>query len=326
MTDDITPRANPVPDFIPVPRRSKRHDGWTTARQRAFIAALADTGSVTAAAAAVGKSPEGAYALRRAPGAMSFEKAWEAALGDGVRRLAAIAYSRAVDGVPIPLMHGGKQVGERRTFSDRLLTFLLRHHDLEKYGALPGLRPGTKGQSRLAQDSGGLSDEQRADELAEARQRIAGRVRAARDNFLRSIARDPKRRAAWDRLCPKADWKAARAAPGDPAYDRPLLGAAIDAEPPRMVAPHNIIPLANGWLPEIADPAVEIDADPLIAALKSAAASHPDFDADEEAAEPIDWAEAAATIRAAWAHNAAQDAAGAAQPAPSGGHAGEQQS
>ena len=40
----------PLPDFTPVPRKY-RHDGWTTERQRAFIAALADTGSVSRAAA-----------------------------------------------------------------------------------------------------------------------------------------------------------------------------------------------------------------------------------------------------------------------------------
>jgi hypothetical protein len=39
-----------LPDFAPVPRQGNRHDGWTPARQRAFIEALADTGCVTRAA------------------------------------------------------------------------------------------------------------------------------------------------------------------------------------------------------------------------------------------------------------------------------------
>jgi hypothetical protein len=38
-----------LPDFAPVPRKY-RHDGWTPERQKAFIEALADTGSVTRAA------------------------------------------------------------------------------------------------------------------------------------------------------------------------------------------------------------------------------------------------------------------------------------
>ena len=70
----------PVPAFTPVPRRCRRHDGWTAERQRAFIDALADTGSVRSAATAVNMAPEGAYALRRAPGAASFREAWAAAL------------------------------------------------------------------------------------------------------------------------------------------------------------------------------------------------------------------------------------------------------
>ena len=39
-----------LPAFEPVPRKTRRHDGWTPERQKAFIAALADTGSVKRAA------------------------------------------------------------------------------------------------------------------------------------------------------------------------------------------------------------------------------------------------------------------------------------
>ena len=71
-----------LPAFEPVPRKY-RHDGWTPERQRAFIGALADTGSVSRAARYVNMSPEGAYYLRRRPGAESFPRAWEAALDLG---------------------------------------------------------------------------------------------------------------------------------------------------------------------------------------------------------------------------------------------------
>ena len=57
----------PLPAFAPVPRKCARHDGWTPARQRAFIEALADTGSVSRAAAQVNMSTEGAYYLRASP-------------------------------------------------------------------------------------------------------------------------------------------------------------------------------------------------------------------------------------------------------------------
>jgi hypothetical protein len=50
-----------LPPFTPVPRQCARHDGWTPQRQRAFIEALADTGSVAAACKAVSMSTNGAY-------------------------------------------------------------------------------------------------------------------------------------------------------------------------------------------------------------------------------------------------------------------------
>ena len=68
----------PLPEFTPVPRKY-RHDGWTPERQKAFIEALADTGSVRRRPLAqVNMSNVNAYALRRSPGAEGFRKAWEA--------------------------------------------------------------------------------------------------------------------------------------------------------------------------------------------------------------------------------------------------------
>ena len=87
---NLTPTRLPVPDFTPVPRRY-RYDGWTPERQRAFIAALAETGSVKAACRRINMSPEGAYYLRRQNAADSFRAAWDAALSHGVQNLADIA-------------------------------------------------------------------------------------------------------------------------------------------------------------------------------------------------------------------------------------------
>lgn len=66
-----------IPDFAPVPRKIRRAHGWTPTRQRDFIEALADSGSVTEAARRVNMTPEAAYYLRRAEGAESFRAAWE---------------------------------------------------------------------------------------------------------------------------------------------------------------------------------------------------------------------------------------------------------
>jgi hypothetical protein len=123
----------PLPDFAPVPRKH-RHDGWTPERQRAFIEALADTGSVSRAAAQVNMSPEGAYYLRRQPGAEGFRRAWEAALDFGVARMKDIAFERAIEGYLVPCFVGGKLIGWRRKYNDRLLMFCLRHYGEDSNG------------------------------------------------------------------------------------------------------------------------------------------------------------------------------------------------
>lgn len=123
----------PLPDFTPVPRKY-RHDGWTPERQKAFIAALADTGSVSRAAAMVNMAQTNCYTLRRAPGAESFRRAWEAALDFGVARLKDIAFERAIDGYLVPVFVAGKLMGFRRKHNDALLMFCLRHYGQDAGG------------------------------------------------------------------------------------------------------------------------------------------------------------------------------------------------
>jgi hypothetical protein len=115
-------------EFAAVPRLKPRHDGWTPERQRAFIAALADTGSVTRAAGMVNMAQANCYTLRRAAGAESFAAAWDAALDFGVARLKDVAFERAIDGQLVPRFAGGKLVGFQRKRNDALLMFLLRHY------------------------------------------------------------------------------------------------------------------------------------------------------------------------------------------------------
>lgn len=124
-----------LPAFAPVPRLCERHDGWTPERQRRFIEALADLGSVKAAAHAVNMAPEGAYLLRRHPAAGEFRKAWEAALKLGVQRLEDVAMERALYGIEVPVYHFGAVVGTRRVYNDRLLMFLLRNRAPRRFTA-----------------------------------------------------------------------------------------------------------------------------------------------------------------------------------------------
>jgi hypothetical protein len=115
----------PPPDFTPVPVRARR-DGWTPERQRRFIAALAQTRSVTRAAGAVGMTREGAYQLRGRAGAAGFAAAWDAVLATP-RPSGASLYDRAMTVVVEPYFIGGLQRGERRRYDNAALAKMLRN-------------------------------------------------------------------------------------------------------------------------------------------------------------------------------------------------------
>lgn len=154
MSEDVFPEPDPgrgelLPSdssdrlpvaFVPVPVQP-RQNGWTVKRQVAFIEALAVQGSVTRAAARVGMSVESAYRLRRRPEAKSFADAWTAAQAHATQKLVDLAFERAIDGVSVPVYHGGEVVGERQHYSDQLLMFLLRYHDPSRYGVFAKLMP-----------------------------------------------------------------------------------------------------------------------------------------------------------------------------------------
>ncbi len=158
--------------FRPVPRKCKRYDGWTAERQREFIAALADTGSVKHAAARVGMAPEGAYMLRRAAGAEEFCKAWDKALDHGIRQLEDIALERAIHGVEVPVYSYGKLVGTRTVHNDRLLMFMLRNRATLRFPV--GASDATVMRSERQQHS------EKAMDRAE--------YKARRDEFMRVVA------------------------------------------------------------------------------------------------------------------------------------------
>jgi len=104
---------DPFP-FEPVPSATNRQDGWTPDRQRAFIAAFALIGMVSAAARAVGMSRKSAYALlERAGPRSSFARAWQAARSEGRARAEGTAIERAINGVEIPYFYRGEQRGVR---------------------------------------------------------------------------------------------------------------------------------------------------------------------------------------------------------------------
>ncbi|WP_447760961.1 hypothetical protein [Sphingopyxis panaciterrae] len=113
-------------DWVPVLKK-RRKDGWSPDKQRAFIEALADSGSVVTAAQCVGMSESSAYRLRRSPGAAAFDRAWSAAIDAASKKLLDAAFERALVGTDEPVFdRDGHRVGRRFRQSDRLLMFLLR--------------------------------------------------------------------------------------------------------------------------------------------------------------------------------------------------------
>jgi len=102
-----------------------RHDGWTPEKQREFVEALADTGVVRAAAARVGMTEQSVNRLRRRANARGFDRACEAALRLGGRRLVSIAYERAIEGSIKRHYFHGELKAEERVHDNRLLIALI---------------------------------------------------------------------------------------------------------------------------------------------------------------------------------------------------------
>lgn len=135
------PRHIRVPAFAPVPVRPRR-DGWTPARQAAFLGALAETGSVEQAAARVGLSRETAYRLRRKPGAGSFAAAWDKVTGKPPVKRKVTPEERAVRArfglLKVRMYYGRHVATELKPDNRGLLSFLAQ---LDRAGRTDG--PGT---------------------------------------------------------------------------------------------------------------------------------------------------------------------------------------
>jgi hypothetical protein len=131
--------------------------GWTVARARAFLEALAETGSVAAAARAVGRTRLAAYQLRAAAHP-AFARAWKQAVRVAWLALRDAAMERAIAGRMVPLYSHGAVTGEQHVFDDRLVMFLLKTRGAHR--VTEALSPAAPGEPRVreyVQD--GLYDE-----------------------------------------------------------------------------------------------------------------------------------------------------------------------
>lgn len=183
--------ADPLLDFAPVPHIAPRRNSITPDVQRRFIAALAATASVTAAARSVGKSLEAIYKLRARPGADGFCAAWDAALDRAMARLEAVAMERALEGEARPVLTAQGVVGEWRRHDNHLLMFLLRNRRSERFGENRGmLRPGNAVYERIRAQL-------RAEWEAEQAQKDEARADLARATLTAKLA-VVRKRMGWD--------------------------------------------------------------------------------------------------------------------------------
>ena len=184
-------------DFTPVPRLVDRSNGWKPHIQRAFIEALAETGSVRAACRRVGRADHGAYLLRRHPEAESFRKAWDAALDLGVRRIEDAAMDRALYGTEETIHYRGEHVATRRRYNERLVMFILRNRAADRFGQHGAKGPNAIGKMELAR----LKKEWRAEWEAERLAAYPEQERAAGEAFLARLEKEHN--AWWSLLSPR---------------------------------------------------------------------------------------------------------------------------
>ena len=181
-------------DFTPVPRLRARRSGWTEARQRGFIAALARCGSVSAAAKHVGMTPRTAYKLLDCPGAESFAAAWDAAIDQGFARVETDALDRALNGSFVPIYRRGKLSRVEHRRNDRLAIALLSGKDKN----IDGYRASALSRCEHRADLRELNNLR--DERAERLARLEEEYRASVDRLVNSIQQRIDRRAAGPRI------------------------------------------------------------------------------------------------------------------------------
>ncbi len=143
--------------------RQTRAKGLTPARWPRFLDALAATGNVTWAAAAVGMTRAAALGLRARDETLA--RHWDDALEIATDALEAEARRRACEGWLEPVYYQGQRVGEVRKYSDRMLELLLKAQRPEKFKDRRE-HTGPDGGPIRTEDLSGLSDVERAHRIS----------------------------------------------------------------------------------------------------------------------------------------------------------------
>ena len=116
--------------FAPVATAYRGANGWSSEVQRAFVAALARTGVVAAAARSVGRNPRSAYRLRATAGGDSpFARAWDEAQRRGSEEALDASMAGGMAARRTEVFHRGRPVGWRTSYDNRLAYAALRALD-----------------------------------------------------------------------------------------------------------------------------------------------------------------------------------------------------
>ena len=206
-------------EFDPVPRKHDRVDGWHAERQRAFIAALAATGSKRRAAQSLGMATFGIDQMLKARGNESFR----------------LAYDRAM---AIAKANGSMNIA--RGIADAAA----RQSQLTPPSRLRGAPlPGLPGQ--VLNELGEWEDKDSLEGRAgEAKDRISRKLLNARRLYLADIAGCPGKRAAFEILTHlPIDWDKAKKL--EPQADEPF-------RKPNMHKGDMLLTAENGWMGDMA--------------------------------------------------------------------------
>ena len=124
----LTEASSPSAAQKPRKARAPRHDGWTEARRKIFLAVLRETCCVRDACRVAGISTTSAYRLRERDPAMAGQ--WDEAVDNAQRGLVAVAHQHAVVGKETVIYRGGVEVERRVAPSDSIMALLIRRGDL----------------------------------------------------------------------------------------------------------------------------------------------------------------------------------------------------
>lgn len=164
---------DPLLGFRPVPHKAPRRNSITPARQRAFIATLAECGIVTQAARSIGASMEALYKLRQKSGAEEFRAAWDKAIDRGVARLEDTALARAIEGEERMIVSGGRCLGYETRFNEQLVMFFLRNRRGERYAPdWRALKPGHPVYEKICADAIARYEAEQEQDVEEVRRSL----------------------------------------------------------------------------------------------------------------------------------------------------------